>query len=103
MAPSLFENVITWIRAGYPEGVPAADYPPLFALLTPVLTESEITDIVLKLAVEYGTENPATPERIRDAIHAVTEQAPSVEEQRQVASRLAAAGWPLALKVSTTD
>ncbi|MDR2280570.1 MAG: DUF3349 domain-containing protein, partial [Gordonia sp. (in: high G+C Gram-positive bacteria)] len=41
MAPTLFENVVNWIRAGYPDGVPAADYPPLLALLTPVLTESE--------------------------------------------------------------
>ncbi|MGO3328059.1 DUF3349 domain-containing protein [Gordonia sp. (in: high G+C Gram-positive bacteria)] len=103
MAPSLFENVINWIRTGYPDGVPAADYPPLFALLQPVLTESEITDIVLKLAVEYGTENPATPERIQEAIHAVTEQAPSSDEMHQVASRLAAAGWPLALEVPATD
>lgn len=103
MAPSLFENVINWIRTGYPDGVPAADYPPLFALLQPVLTESEITDIVLKLAVEYGTENPATPERIQEAIHAVTEQAPSADEMHQVASRLAAAGWPLALEVPATD
>lgn len=103
MAPSLFENVINWIRTGYPDGVPSADYPPLFALLTPMLSESEITDIVLKLAVEYGTENPATPERIHDAIHAVTEQAPSLDEQRQVAARLAAAGWPLAVEVPAAD
>ena len=100
MAPSLFENIINWIRRGYPEGVPAADYPPLFALLTPVLTDAEITDIVLRLAVEHGTENPATPEQITDAIHAVTDQAPTPEEKQQVAARLAAAGWPLAVEVA---
>ncbi|QRY61750.1 DUF3349 domain-containing protein [Gordonia sp. PDNC005] len=103
MAPTLFENVVNWIRAGYPDGVPAADYPPLLALLTPVLTESEITDIVLKLALEHGTESPATPERIKDAIHAVTEQAPSAEELRQVSARLAAAGWPLAVSVPASE
>lgn len=96
MAPSLFDNIIKWIRAGYPEGVPASDYPPLLALLTPLLSESEITDVILGLALEYGTDTPATPERIREAIHAVTEQAPSAEEIEQVSSRLAAAGWPLA-------
>ena len=100
MAPSLFDNIINWVRTGYPEGIPPADYPPLLALLTPVLTESEITEVVLRLAVEHGTENPATPEQIQDAIHAVTAEAPSVEAQRQVASRLAAAGWPLALEVT---
>ncbi len=103
MAPSAFENVVNWIRAGYPEGVPAADYPPLLALLTPVLTESEITDIVLRLAVEHGTETPATPERISEAIHAVTEQAPSADELRQVSARLAAAGWPLAISVPASE
>lgn len=103
MAPSLFDNVINWVRAGYPEGIPASDYPPLLALLTPVLSESEITDVVLTLALEHGADTPATPERIRDAIHAVTEQAPSDEETRQVAARLAAAGWPLTDHVSATE
>ncbi|AUH69997.1 MULTISPECIES: DUF3349 domain-containing protein [Gordonia] len=103
MPPSLFENVIKWIRAGYPEGVPATEFPPLLALLRPVLSESEITDVILSLALEHGTETPATPERIRDAIHAVTEQAPSEEETRQVAARLAAAGWPLTDRVPVSD
>ncbi|MGB3697124.1 MAG: DUF3349 domain-containing protein [Gordonia sp. (in: high G+C Gram-positive bacteria)] len=103
MAPSLFDNVIKWIRAGYPEGIPAADYPPLLALLTPVLSESEITDVVLSLALEHGAETPATPERIQEAIQAVTAQAPSEEETRQVAARLAAAGWPLTDHVPAAD
>lgn len=104
MAPSLFDNVVKWIRTGYPEGIPAADYPPLLALLTPVLSESEITDVVLSLALDtHGTETPATPERIREAIHAVTEVTPSDEEIRQVAARLAAAGWPLTDRIAVTD
>lgn len=103
MAPSLFDNVIKWIRAGYPEGIPASDYPPLLALLTPLLSESEITDVVLGLALEHGADTPATPERIRDAIHAVTEQAPSEEAIRQVSSRLAAAGWPLTDHLTVSD
>ncbi|ALG85858.1 DUF3349 domain-containing protein [Gordonia phthalatica] len=103
MAPSLFDNVIKWIRAGYPEGIPASDYPPLLALLTPLLSESEITDVVLGLALEHGTDTPATPERIRDAIHAVTEQSPSEDAIRQVSARLAAAGWPLTDHVKVSE
>ncbi|EGD55341.1 DUF3349 domain-containing protein [Gordonia neofelifaecis] len=103
MAPSLFENVIKWVRAGYPEGVPATEFPPLLALLTPVLSEAEVTDVILSLALEHGAETPATPERIREAIQAVTEQAPSEEETRQVAARLAAAGWPLTDHVTIAD
>lgn len=31
LAPSL-TSILAWLRAGYPEGVPAQDYVPLFAL-----------------------------------------------------------------------
>ena len=95
MPPNVFENVINWIREGYPEGVPPTDYPPLFALLSPVLSEQEITEIVITMAREHGVENPATPEAIAAAVHEVTESKPSSAELRQVAARLAAAGWPL--------
>ncbi|GAA3951385.1 DUF3349 domain-containing protein [Gordonia caeni] len=95
MAANVFENVINWIRTGYPEGIPPQDYPPLFALLTPVLDESEMTDVVLTLALERDPESPTTREDVAAAIAAVTEQKPSRDEINQVAARLAAAGWPL--------
>lgn len=95
MAANVFENVINWIRTGYPEGIPPKDYPPLFALLTPVLDDAEMTDVVLTLALERDPESPTTRQDVAAAIAAVTEQKPSREEINQVASRLAAAGWPL--------
>ena len=95
MAANVFENVINWIRTGYPEGIPPKDYPPLFALLTPVLDDAEMTDGVLTLALERDPESPTTRQDVAAAIAAVTEQKPSREEINQVASRLAAAGWPL--------
>ncbi|WP_162562002.1 DUF3349 domain-containing protein, partial [Mycolicibacterium brumae] len=33
------DNVLDWLRAGYPNGVPPKDYFPLLALLTRTLTE----------------------------------------------------------------
>lgn len=95
MAANVFENVINWIRTGYPDGIPPKDYPPLLALLTPVLDESEMTDVVLTLALERDPDSPTTREEVAAAIAAVTEQQPSKEEINQVAARLASAGWPL--------
>ncbi|MFT4088492.1 MAG: DUF3349 domain-containing protein [Gordonia sp. (in: high G+C Gram-positive bacteria)] len=102
MAHTLFDNVVNWIRQGYPEGVPPADYPPLLALLTPMLSESDITDVVLSLAVHNGTETATTRDQIKAAIERVTENKPSDEEIKQVSSRLAAAGWPLSTPVSAS-
>ncbi|WP_324803793.1 DUF3349 domain-containing protein [Gordonia sp. YC-JH1] len=102
MPPSLFENVIKWIRAGYPKAsrhrVSAA------ARTAPTGSVGE-RDHRCDPEPRAGARHrdSATPERIRDAIHAVTEQAPSEEETRQVAARLAAAGWPLTDRVPVSD
>jgi hypothetical protein len=44
---SLFQSILRWLRAGYPEGVPGPDRVPLLALLraTP-LTEDEVKEVV---------------------------------------------------------
>lgn len=36
------DNVLGWLREGYPEGVPPKDYFPLLALLKRSLTEEEV-------------------------------------------------------------
>ncbi len=95
MASNVFDNVINWIRTGYPEGIPPTDYPPLFALLSPMLDEAEITDVVLALALSRDPESATTREDVAGAIAKVTEDRPAPSEINQVAARLAAAGWPL--------
>ncbi|AZG48115.1 DUF3349 domain-containing protein [Gordonia insulae] len=92
----LFESAISWIRQGYPEGIPPTEFPPLLALLVRVLDEAQVTDVVLQLAKYYDVENPVTEDRIREAIANVIRDEPNSEEINQVASRLASAGWPLA-------
>lgn len=42
-------KVVSWLRAGYPEGVPQTDYLPLFALLRRQLTVDEIKIIAAQL------------------------------------------------------
>ncbi|GAC47054.1 DUF3349 domain-containing protein [Gordonia aichiensis] len=93
---SLFESAINWIRKGYPEGIPPTDFPPLLALLTKVLDEDQIMRVCMELAAEQGIGTPLTEEQIRNAIAKVSDQPPGDYEVNQVASRLAAVGWPLA-------
>ncbi|GAB17905.1 hypothetical protein GOEFS_041_00590 [Gordonia effusa NBRC 100432] len=97
---STFESIVSWVRKGYPEGIDPTEFPPLLALLTRVLDEQEVTTVALTLAREYGTDTPLTEEQIHDAITRVTAQEPNAEEINQVASRLAAAGWPLTTEVT---
>ncbi|GAB11751.1 hypothetical protein GOARA_088_00140 [Gordonia araii NBRC 100433] len=96
-----FDSIVGWIRGGYPEGVDRSDFPPLLALLTRVLDEQEVTRVAQTLADEAGVPT-VTEQQIHDAIARVTEQAPTPEEINQVAARLAAAGWPLAVTLPDT-
>ena len=92
---SLFESAIDWVRQGYPEGIPPTEFPPLLALLVRVLDERQVTDVVLELGRDRDGD-PLTEDRIAAAITSVIDEKPSEAEINQVASRLAAAGWPLA-------
>jgi hypothetical protein len=92
--PPVLSSVITWLRAGYPEGVPDVDYVPLFALLGSQLSNSDVNAIAAELENEV---NPQTAEAIRNAIKAVTaSQHPSDADIARVRARLAGGGWPLA-------
>jgi hypothetical protein len=89
----ILSSIITWLRAGYPDGVPDVDYIPLFALLGSQLTNSDVNAIADELSSE---SNPESAESIRHAIKAVTSQKPSDADVARVRARLAAGGWPLA-------
>jgi hypothetical protein len=87
-------KVIDWLRAGYPEGVPATDYVPLFAVLLKThITEEEIAGIAEELA-SAGDEDTARV--INDALEDRLGRQPSEDELARVRGRLAAGGWPLA-------
>ena len=87
-------NIIGWLRAGYPEGVPEVDYLPLFALLGSKLTDDEVRAIADELAA--GSSDPHSARAIRAAINAVTQGQPLDVDIALVRARLAAGGWPLA-------
>jgi Protein of unknown function (DUF3349) len=92
---TMLDNVLGWLHDGYPEGVPPKDYFPLLALLKRSLSEDEV--VKAAQTVLKGTDaDTVTDDQIRNAIEEVTAKEPNPEEIRQVASRLASVGWPLA-------
>jgi hypothetical protein len=84
-------KIVTWITAGYPEGVPGPDRVPLFALLKRRLTDDEVKAVAreLKYAGEIGDAD------IGVLITQVTDALPTPEDVERVRGRLAAKGWPL--------
>jgi hypothetical protein len=91
--PNFLTNIVGWLRAGYPEGVPQHDYLPLFALLGSQLTNDEVTLIATELAF---SSDPESAEAIKKAIGAISDTKPSDTDIARVRSHLAAGGWPLA-------
>ena len=92
------ETIVGWLRAGYPDGIPQHDYIALFGILHRSLTDAEVIDIADRLQADGDTSTEA----IRDLIRKHALEEPSDSDVRRVASRLAAAGWPLAGAISAS-
>ncbi len=93
---TVFDKVLHWLNAGYPEGVPTKDYSPLLALLKRSLTEDEVVKAA-KSVLRSTDSDSVTEAAIRKAVQALIDEEPNPEEVHQVAARLASVGWPLAL------
>jgi len=91
--PSFLAKIVSWLRAGYPDGVPERDYTPLIALLGSQLTDDEVTLVVGELAF---SSNPESAQEIKKAISAITRTTVSDSDIARVRSHLAAGGWPAA-------
>jgi Protein of unknown function (DUF3349) len=96
---SLFQSILQWLRAGYPEGVPGPDRVPLLALLraTP-LTEEQVDEVVGHLTDgQHGLpEGEISRDNIKEFIQEFANHSAGPENIQRVAAKLAAAGWPLA-------
>lgn len=84
-------SIVSWLRAGYPNGVPQNDYLPILALLSRRLTADEIIEVARQLRhlptpgfIDIGAE-----------ILRITDQLPKPVEVERVRAKLAAFGWPL--------
>ena len=96
---TILENIVDWLNAGYPEGVPPKDYFPLLALLKRSLTDDEVVKAAQSI-LKSADSDTVTEAEIRAAVQNVIDKEPNPEEIHQVASRLASVGWPLAAPAS---
>jgi hypothetical protein len=83
--------IVSWLRAGYPEGVPPHDYLPVLALLSRRLTSDEVKAVASEL-MQRGDVDQVD---IGVAITQITDELPSSDDIERVRKRLAAKGWPL--------
>ncbi|WP_299565466.1 DUF3349 domain-containing protein [uncultured Mycolicibacterium sp.] len=84
-------RIVTWLSAGYPEGVPGPDRVPLLALLRRRLTDDEVKAVAREL-INRGQFDHID---IGVLITQITDDLPSVTDIERVRVRLAAKGWPL--------
>jgi hypothetical protein len=83
--------IIKWLRAGYPDGVPATDYYPVLALLSRRLSTDEVKAIANEAMHQGNYDNID----IGVAITQLTDELPTPADIERVRERLAAHGWPL--------
>ena len=91
--PPFLANIIGWLRAGYPEGVPERDYIPLLALLRRRLSDDEVAAVADELNRSYGRPLIDRTD-IQVRITKVTNELPNEEDVTRVRQHLEAAGWP---------
>ncbi len=79
------QSVVTFLREGYPDGVPLHDYQPLLALLRRQLSPDEVVLVARELA---ATGDTATAEAIEAAIRSVSTVAPTDVDIARVQAHL---------------
>ncbi len=84
-------SVVSWLRAGYPEGIPTTDTFAVLALLSRRLTNDEVKLVANEL-MRRGEFDKID---IGVLISKLTDELPSQEDIGRVRTRLAAKGWPL--------
>ena len=89
----LVGRVVGFLRAGYPNGVPATDYVPLFALLRRRLSDDEVRAVARELTAAGALQVNVVD--IEVAITKAIDGLPSAEDVQRVKDRLVAAGWPV--------
>lgn len=98
--PTLVARMLTWLRAGYPHGVPEQDYVALLGVLHHRLTETEVEEIAGELAQhrESGSAGGAgsSADDIGELIRRRAFEHAGADDIARVSARLAAGGWPLA-------
>jgi hypothetical protein len=92
--PGFLGSIVSWLRAGYPEGVPESDYIPLLAVLARRLSNDEVRAVAQELIA--SGELPVDDIDIGTMITKMTDELPRSEDIDRVRDKLSAHGWPLA-------
>ncbi|MGO3328060.1 DUF3349 domain-containing protein [Gordonia sp. (in: high G+C Gram-positive bacteria)] len=90
---SLLSTIRSWLRAGYPQGVPQSDYVPLLSLLRRQLTDDEVKQVASDLLPGSAVDGVDTVD-IGVEITKVTDELPRAEDVQRVRDRLAGNSWP---------
>lgn len=83
---SVTTAILNWLRAGYPDGVPATDYFPILALLNRQLNQAEVQSVVDAL---LASGDEVSRVDIGVAVSKITSEVPSEADMLRVAHRLA--------------
>ena len=102
MAEAPISRILSWLRAGYPEGIPPHDFPSVLMVLHRNLTDDEIESIADDLALQSisNDSEPVTAEHIRAMVREHIFQSATAEDVQRVSAALAQGGWPLASELS---
>ena len=90
-------RIVAWLKAGYPDGIPPGDYPPVLAVMHRQLGEDELIAIADELAMQSISlgDVPTTAEDIRSMVRGHAYQRCTSEDLTRVSALLARGGWPL--------
>jgi len=90
-------SIVSWLRAGYPEGIPPTDTFAVLALLTTRLSNDEVKAVAHEVMRKQGVAslNDVDDVDIAVLITRLTDELPSPEDVDRVRERLASHGWPL--------
>lgn len=84
-------SIVSWLRAGYPDGIPPTDTFAVLALLKRRLSDDEVKLVANDLMQRDGFDKVDMGVLISKLI----DELPSEEDIERVKLRLAAKGWPL--------
>ena len=100
MSKYSLRSVLDWLRAGYPEGIPAKDHFALLAVLRRRLTDEEIAQVV-ELSIATAHERPdrhVDYDTLKKIIAGVLHEEPTEEDVERVRAVRAAVGPRIELR-----
>ncbi|OBB67224.1 DUF3349 domain-containing protein [Mycobacterium sp. 852014-50255_SCH5639931] len=83
-------SIVSWLRAGYPEGVPPTDTFPVLALLARRMSNDEVKEVACELIRRSEFDDVD----IGVLISKITDELPTPDDVERVRVRLEAQGWP---------